>query len=69
MNTYLERLIEERKELYLKFQKLSKFLNGDEIKTLECEDIALLEIQYSCMEGYLKVLTRRLEIQGYFEVA
>lgn len=60
-NGYLDRLIEERRDLYGKMNKLNEFLHGDIVKTLDIIDISLLEIQYSCMEGYLKVMTARIE--------
>ena len=66
MNTFMDSLIIEHIELGNKLQKLNDFLHGDEIQTLSDEDVALLEIQYSFMEGYLKVLARRLVILGYF---
>ena len=63
MNDWLDRLKEERKELFEKMGNLNGFLHSDHLK--DCvneEEISLLEIQYSCMEGYLKTLNRRLEV-------
>lgn len=64
MSTYTERLVIEHKALADKTQKLNNFLHGDEVQALLDEDIALLEIQYSCMEAYLKVLVRRIDKLG-----
>ena len=60
---YLDRLKAEAVELLNKMNKLNEFLHSDTLPSMVGEEeIALLELQYSCMEGYLKVLNRRLKL-------
>ena len=68
MSTYTERLVIEHKTLADKTQKLNNFLHSDEAQALLDEDIALLKIQYSCMEAYLKVLVLRMDKLGLINV-
>ena len=68
MSTYTERLVIEHKALADKTQKLNNFLHSNEAQALLDEDIALLKIQYSCMEAYLKVLVLRMDKLGLINV-
>ena len=56
MEDWKTRLIEERKELGEKVEKLIKFLNENK----ECEDFDLLAEQLHYMTGYYEVLTKRV---------
>ena len=67
MKNRVDRMVEEHAELAIRLGKLNSFLHSEHISLLADEDTALLEIQYSCMEGYFKVLVRRLEREGYYK--
>lgn len=56
MEDWQKRLVEERKELGEKVEKLIKFLNENK----ECEDFDLLAEQLHYMTGYYEVLTKRV---------
>jgi hypothetical protein len=56
MEDWKTRLIEERKELGEKVERLIKFLNENK----ECEDFDLLAEQLHYMTGYYEVLTKRV---------
>ena len=58
--TWEDRVIEERKELYNKMVALNEVLHDEDTK-VPVNQLRLLEVQYSCMEGYLKVLNLRLK--------
>lgn len=56
MEDWKTRLIEERRELGEKVERLIKFLNENK----ECEDFSLLAEQLHYMTGYYEVLTKRV---------
>ncbi len=55
------RVIDERKELTSKIDKLLAFLNGQASIGLDEEDRNLLEEQYACMVAYQNVLNQRID--------
>lgn len=63
MSTFKERLINEQSELNEKIEKLKAFIEGNEVfKTLSEEHQHLLHKQFYYMDGYKRVLIRRLEL-------
>lgn len=56
-----QRVIEERKELEAKMNRLSIFLCGPDAKKLHLTDLYLLQKQHHWMAGYNAVLTERIE--------
>ena len=56
MEDWKTRIIEERKELGEKVERLIKFLNENK----ECEDFDLLAEQLHYMTGYYEILTKRV---------
>ena len=56
MEDWQSRLVEERRELGEKVERLIKFLNENK----ECEDFGLLAEQLHYMTGYYEVLTKRV---------
>ena len=62
MEAYVERMIEEQKNLKEKIDKLEKFINSDDCKKLSVQKQFLLELQYAYMVSYNSVLIKRIEI-------
>lgn len=63
MTTYVERLVEEFKELTAKIVKLECFIYADStFKSLEEDQRTLLKKQLMYMHGYHDVLAKRLEL-------
>ena len=61
--SYLDRMIEEQIELKSKISKLSNFIHKDSnIDLLSSIEFNLLNIQFSSMKTYYKVLTSRIEL-------
>ena len=64
MTDFLERLIEEERQLAEKLDKLKKFKVSDSFHSLNEENRQLLFIQSNIMEAYLTVLNRRIYINN-----
>lgn len=60
---FVNKMYNEHQELYNKFYKLNSFLNTDEFKQLTPDKQHYLELQHKFMEGYLSVLTQRIDIE------
>lgn len=59
-NDFKERLIKERDELKIKFDKLMLFMGSDEFYNIGLVQQTLLGAQYKYMEGYLNILNLRI---------
>lgn len=62
MNDYKKRLETEQAEVRDKIEKLSNFLEGDEIDKIDPNQKILLSIQYKAMSTYLECLNNRLDL-------
>lgn len=62
---FVNRMYDEHQELYHKLYKLGLFLYTDKFKQLTPDRQHYLELQYNFMEGYLSVLTQRIDIELY----
>jgi hypothetical protein len=60
MKPHQERVIQERKELAEKRDKLNTFLTGDTFKTLDEAEQKRLIVQCGWMNGYLDTLDERI---------
>jgi len=60
MEEWRTRVTAERLDLYIKMMAINEVLHNEDTKVSK-EQLDLLEVQYSCMEGYLKVLDLRLK--------
>jgi len=61
MSDFLTRIVEEQVLLKEKYLKLWNFLGSEQYEKLDSYNKNLLQIQYSAMETYLKVLDMRIE--------
>lgn len=62
MLDYVERMVNEEKELAIKVKKLNEFINGNEIfKNLPEDEQIDMEMQLLAMQMYHKALSRRLK--------
>ena len=62
MLDYVERMVNEEKELAIKVKKLNEFINGNEIfKNLPEDEQIDMEMQLLAMQMYHKTLSRRLK--------
>jgi hypothetical protein len=59
--TWLDRVIDERKQLEERIEKLSAFLQGPEYRKLEPEEKERLKAQFRVMRWYAEILTDRIE--------
>lgn len=66
MQPFVERMIEEYKELSERLKKLIAFQKTDKFTALDEEQRDLLEEQREAMSHYKKVLGKRIEINGGF---
>lgn len=66
MQPFVERMIEEYKELSERLKKLIAFQKTDKFTALDEEQRDLLEEQREAMSHYKKVLGQRIEINGGF---
>jgi hypothetical protein len=60
MSTFLDRLIEEKKELDGRLERLNTFLHDSNKKPIDGIQIILLNIQEKAMQTYSQVLLERL---------
>jgi hypothetical protein len=61
MEDYQLRVLEEKKELFSKMEKLTVFIGGTAFKSLEDHDQFLLIQQLALMDCYHRVLRERVE--------
>lgn len=66
MQPFVQRMIEEYKELSERLKKLIAFQKTDKFTALDEEQRKLLEEQREAMSHYKKVLGQRIEINGGF---
>lgn len=66
MQPFVERMIEEYKELSERLKKLIAFQKTDKFTALDEEQRNLLEEQREAMSRYKKVLGKRIDINGGF---
>lgn len=66
MQPFVERMIDEYKELSERLKKLIAFQKTDKFTALDEEQRKLLEEQREAMSHYKKVLGQRIEINGGF---
>ena len=59
---YKQRVIDEKKELFNKTQKLIDFMYSDKYAELSAIDQGLLMVQLVAMQNYSDALSRRIEI-------
>lgn len=62
MESFLDRLKQEKQELHEKVVKLSDFLNSENVKVLSEANQILLKQQLVCMNDYLNILIVRIEL-------
>ena len=62
MKEYQERIIKEKEELQIKYEKLVDFLLSDIFKNLDTTNKFLLETQLDIMSIYLKILRDRISL-------
>ena len=60
METFKERLIQEKAELDEKIDKLSAFINGDNFVKIEAVQQSLLSVQLRAMQTYSLILVERI---------
>jgi len=64
MLPYQERLLEETREEAKKLNNLNKFMAGDIFPTLERAKKDLMYQQVICMNTFVQILGKRLELEG-----
>jgi len=62
MQPHQQRVIDEKKELDEKREKLIEFMHGDVYATLDAIDQGLLMVQLVAMNNYSEVLGRRIDL-------
>lgn len=60
MNTFKDRLIEEKAQLNEKIEKLESFTLTDNFKKIEAVQISLLRAQLLAMKTYNQILAERI---------
>lgn len=62
MEDYQKRIVDEKKELDHRINRLSAFLNGDAFSRLSAGEQRLLHLQCKAMEEYSSILNDRIAI-------
>lgn len=62
MNTFYDRLLQEKAELDERKDKLTDFINSGKAENIDPQQKALLRVQATLMEAYSEVLTQRLSL-------
>jgi hypothetical protein len=60
MEAYQERVIEEKKELDGRLDRLREFIHSSAMVVLEAEDQGLLNRQFNAMHSYSDILEQRI---------
>lgn len=60
MSDFKDRLIEEKKELSERIEKLESFIGSEKYNTIEADQMTLLNIQLPAMRTYQQILTERI---------
>jgi len=63
-SSYIDRLIDEYKELIKKIEALENFLTSDKIKTVDEIEQDLLKEQCTYMINYLIILNKRISMKN-----
>ena len=66
MQPFVERMVEEYKELSERLKKLIAFIKTDKFAELKKEQRDLLEEQRDAMSQYKRILGKRIETNGGF---
>ena len=64
MESFVQRIIDEKEELDERIGKLKIFIASDRFKPLNTEMRALMEEQYFTMDHYSQILSKRLLLLG-----
>lgn len=64
MESFVQRIIDEKEELDERIGKLKIFIASDRFKTLNTEMRALMEEQYFTMDHSSQILSKRLLLLG-----
>lgn len=64
MESFVQRIIDEKEELDERIGKLKILIASDRFKTLNTEMRALMEEQYFTMDHYSQILSKRLLLLG-----
>lgn len=64
MKPHVQRVIDEQKELQIKLDKLSEFINNGSPLGMTSDNWHLLKLQQRWMDKYNKVLISRIELFG-----
>lgn len=67
MEQFIERIIEEKKELDVKVEKLQEFLSSDKTDLIDPAQLKWMKVQCNCMESYSICLSSRLALLGISE--
>ncbi|MGL4752521.1 MAG: crAss001_48 related protein [Aeromonadaceae bacterium] len=62
MQDWQKRVIEERGELSDKLDKLGRYIDSDNFKSVDARNRHLLETQWKAMSDYLVILDKRISI-------
>ncbi len=62
MEIFIQRIIDEKKELDERISKLKTFIGTDKFKSLKPEMCSLMEEQYFTMDHYSQILEKRLSL-------
>jgi hypothetical protein len=60
MQPHQERVVEEKKDLDVKIQKLTAFIGGSLFASLDAAERSRLSIQLQHMNGYSEILSQRI---------
>ena len=64
MEDYLQRMLDEQKELKERVAKMQMFIDSYKFRSLTQDNQKLLRKQLSYMMGYLNTLTERIVLNG-----
>ena len=68
MKGYVERMIEESRQLDERIEKLGLFINSNtKFQALDEKNKQLLREQYKAMTAYANILNERIKINGGYE--
>ena len=60
MDTFLTRLVEEKRELEVRTEKLQGFIEGSQFQSIDPIQQSLLNAQIFSMKTYAQILTERI---------
>jgi hypothetical protein len=62
MNTFYDRLLEEKIQLSERIVKLNTFLESDKAQSIDPVQLSLLKVQLQAMSTYYLILTERIAL-------